>query len=73
MSIPKGIAANFDVLLAAAKDGALGLLECQDAVTGEPRYVICAVNHTPDGGARFVPFGHMHADGNPYEAYLPPE
>lgn len=72
MSIPKGVVANFNVLLAAAKDGALGLLECRDAVTGEPRYVICAVNRT-DAGAAFVPFGHMHADGNPYEAYLFPE
>lgn len=72
MSIPEGVVANFNVLLAAAKDGALGLLECRDAVTGEPRYVICAANYT-DTGVALVPFGHMHADGNPYEAYLPPE
>ena len=45
-------------------------MECTDAATGEPRYVICAVGR--DGGDyMFTPFGHL-ADGNPYDAYLPP-
>jgi hypothetical protein len=39
-------------------------------MTGEPRYVICAVGRE-DGGFVFTPFGHL-ADGNPYDAYLPP-
>lgn len=35
------------------------------------RYVICAVGRE---GADYVftPFGHL-ADGNPYDAYLPPD
>jgi hypothetical protein len=57
-------------LLRAAEDNNLALLECADAVTGETRYVIAAVGRD---GADFVftPFGHL-ADGNPFDAYLPP-
>jgi hypothetical protein len=33
--------------------------------------VLCAVGHT-DGEYVFTPFGHL-ADGNPYDAYLPPD
>lgn len=70
MAIPDGHRANFDTLLRAAREGDLALLECTDAHTVEPRYVICAVGQ--EGGEHlFVPFGHLH-DGDPYEAYLPP-
>ena len=56
--------------LRAAAEGNLALMECNDAVTDEPRYVICAVGR--DGADfLFTPFGHL-ADGNPYDAYLPP-
>jgi Family of unknown function (DUF6117) len=70
VSIPDHAHANFETLLRAAADGNLALMECADAVTGEPRYVICAVGRD---GADFVftPFGHL-ADGNPFDAYLPP-
>ena len=45
-------------------------MECLDAATREPRYVLCAVGRN---GADYVftPFGHL-ASGNPFEAYLPP-
>ncbi|MDU6672714.1 MAG: DUF6117 family protein, partial [Bradyrhizobium sp.] len=43
MSIPDYISANFQSLLRAAADGNLALIECTDAVTAEPRYVICGV------------------------------
>lgn len=43
MSIPDHARANFTTLLRAAADGNLALMECADAATGEPRYVICAV------------------------------
>ena len=70
MSIPHHARANFQTLLRAAADGNLALMECNDAVTGEPRYVICAVRR--DGtDFVFAPFGHL-ADGNPYDTYLPP-
>ena len=70
MSIPDHAHANFQTLLRAAENGDLALMECADALTGETRYVICA------GGREgsdflFTPFGHL-ADGNPYEAYVPP-
>lgn len=71
MSIPHHARANFNTLLRAAEDGSLALMECTDTVTGEPRYVICAVGRD-DGDYVFTPFGHL-ADGNPYDAYCPPE
>lgn len=71
MSIPDHARANFQMLLRAAADGNLALLECTDAATGAPRYVVCAVGR--DSEEFFVtPFGHL-AEGNPYHAYVPPE
>ena len=71
MAIPDFARANFETLLRAAADGNLALLECTDAATGEPRYVITAV--APDGDEyQLTPFGHL-ATGNPFEDYVPPE
>jgi Family of unknown function (DUF6117) len=70
MSIPDHFSTNFDTLLRAASNGNLALMECIDAITGEPRYVICAVGREGTDYL-FTPFGHL-ADGNPYDAYLPP-
>lgn len=70
MAIPEAYIRNFRTMLRAAEQGDLSMLECTDAITGEPRYVLCAVSLQ---GSDYVmtPFGHLH-DGNPYEAYLPP-
>jgi hypothetical protein len=69
MSIPDHARANFATLLRAAADDNLALMECADAVTGEARYVICAVGC--DGtDFVFTAFGHL-ADGNPFDAYVP--
>ena len=70
MAIPDAHARNFETLLQAARNGDLALMECTDAMTGVPRYVICAVGRV-DGDYVMTPFGHLH-DGNPYDAYLPP-
>ncbi|WP_244598690.1 DUF6117 family protein [Rhizobium tubonense] len=71
MTIPNHAKANFHTLLRAAADGNLALMECLDSRTSEPRYVLCAVGY--DGTDRvFTPFGHL-SDGNPYDAYLPPD
>ena len=70
VSIPDYISKNFDTLLRAASNGNIALMECTDAITGEPRYVICAVGREGTDYV-FTPFGHL-ADGNPYDAYLPP-
>jgi len=71
MTIPDHARTNFHTLLRAAGDGNLALMECADALTGDTRYVICAVGC--DGNDHiFTPFGHL-ADGNPYDAYLPPD
>jgi hypothetical protein len=70
MSIPDHARTNFDTLLRAASNGHLALMECTDAITGEPRYVICAVGREGTDYL-FTPFGHL-AEGNPYDAYLPP-
>jgi len=69
--IPDHIRANFQTLMRAAENGDLALMECADAESGEPRYVICAVGRN-GGEYLFTPFGHL-AEGNPYEAYHPPE
>jgi Family of unknown function (DUF6117) len=70
MSIPDYARANFETLLRAAADGNLALMECEDAATGEPRYVICAVGYSEEQFL-FTPFGHLTA-GNPFDAYIPP-
>ncbi len=71
MPIPDHARTNFDTQLRAASDGSLALIECLDAATREPRYVLCAIGRS-DGEYLFTPFGHL-ADGNPYNAYLPPD
>lgn len=71
MSIPDYARENFNTLLRAAKENSLALMECNDAVTGEPRYVICAVSHEVHDEFLFTPFGHL-CEGNPFEAYTPP-
>jgi len=72
MAIPDHARTNFNTLLRAASNGNLALMECLDAVTGERRYVLCAVGRAEDGDFVMTPFGHL-ADGNPYDAYLPPD
>lgn len=70
MAIPDAYVRNFRTLLRAAEQGDLALMECADAQTGEPRYVLCAVGR--EGSAYLMtPFGHLH-DGNPFDAYVPP-
>lgn len=71
MAIPDHARTNFDTLRRAASDGNLALMECLDASTREPRYVLCAVGRN-GGDYVFTPFGHL-ADGDPYGAYLPPD
>jgi len=63
MAIPEHARTNFDTLLRAASDGNRALIECLDASTREPRYVLCAVGRN-GGEYVFTPFGHL-ADGNP--------
>jgi hypothetical protein len=70
MAIPDAYVQNFQTLLRAAEQGDLALLECRDAQTGEPRYVLCAVDRD-ESEYLLTPFGHLH-DGNPFDAYLPP-
>jgi hypothetical protein len=74
MAIPDYARKNFQTLLRAAEVGHLSLMECTDAASGVPRYVICAVGWQEDehgGEYLMTPFGHL-ADGNPYELYVPP-
>jgi hypothetical protein len=40
MAIPEAFVRNFRTLLSAAESGDLAVMECADALTGEPRYVI---------------------------------
>ena len=70
MSIPDHARTNFQTLLRAAAGGHLALMECSDAVSHAPSYVICAVGRDK-GDYVFTPFGHL-SEGNPFEAYVPP-
>jgi hypothetical protein len=73
VSIPDYCRTNFHTMLRAAADGQLALMQCTDAVTGEPVMVVCMVNATDDesGDVEMVPVAHMFA-GNPYDGLLPP-
>ena len=71
MAIPDYAQINFQALVRAAQGGNLALMECLDARMEEVRFVLCAVRRD-SGDYVFTPFGHL-ADGNPYEAYLPPD
>jgi uncharacterized protein DUF6117 len=71
MTIPDYARTNFNTLLSAATCGNLALVECADAATGEPRYVLCTIGRDGDDHL-MTPFGHL-ALGNPYAAYVPPQ
>lgn len=62
---------RFELLVECAKIGHLTLLKCEDAKTGEPRWVICAAERDGEGGANFFPFGHISED--PFSEYTLPE
>lgn len=68
--IGEGYKANFESLQRAFQQEDAALVECTDAETGKPAYVICAVNYI-DGEYELVPFARMF-DGNPYEGLIPP-
>ena len=70
MSIPEHARENFETLVRAAKRDDLALMECVDAATGQPRWVICAVGRSGEDFV-FTPFAHL-AEGNPFVAYRPP-
>jgi len=72
MAIPDHHRRNFQTLRQAAENGDLALMECTEKGTGALRYVICAVARDEGGEYFFTPFGHLH-EGDPYDAYLPPE
>jgi hypothetical protein len=59
MAIPDNARTNFNTLARAAGDGNLALMECLDAVTREPRYVLCAVGRADNGDYVMTPFGHL--------------
>ena len=70
MAIGKGDKLNFEMMLEAAKQGDLALLECIDSSSGEVRSVVCAVNRSGET-FEFVPLAKLFA-GDPYEEVMPP-
>ncbi|MEQ8285730.1 MULTISPECIES: DUF6117 family protein [Rhodospirillales] len=70
--IPDYVSANFQTLLRAAENGDLALMECTDIHSEAPRYIIAAVQRGDKKDCDSTPFGHL-AEGNPFEAYRPPE
>ena len=71
MAIPEGHKTNLSTILQAARDGNLGLIECQDAETGEPVVVLAAFSRQDDGEVVVTPMARLF-DGNPYEQLLIP-
>ena len=63
----------FAQLMLAAKNDDVALMSCLDAVTKEPCTVLCIASQADDGGIVFIPLGHFVPDGNPFDAYIPPE
>ena len=61
----------FEQLKLAAKNGDVALMSCLDAVTKEPRTVLCIVSQVADEYADFIPLGHFVPEGNPFDAYIP--
>jgi len=70
MAIPASYRTNFATLVRACKADDLALVECKDAATGEPRYVVCAIA-LQDGEYEMTPFGHL-CRGDPYDDYIDP-
>jgi hypothetical protein len=68
--IPQSHKDNFNTLNRAFTDGAACLLECHDRATGNPVYVICAVNRHGEE-LELVPFARLF-DDNPYEMLSAP-
>lgn len=68
--IPKPYRDNFSTLSRAFRDGAACLLECRERTTGNPAYVICAVNHCGQA-FNLIPFAQLF-DDNPYALLVPP-
>ncbi len=70
MALLPGHRISFNILLEAARNGDLALVESKDAKTGEYRAMICAISF--DGREYFItPFGHL-CNGDPYEEYIDP-
>ena len=63
----------FEQLKLAAKNDDMALISCLDAVTKEPRTVLCIAAPAPNGYIEIIPLGHLVPEGNPYDAYIPPE
>jgi hypothetical protein len=73
MAIAKGYKANFETLLKAMSNGDALLMECKDAKTGKPVFVVCACYHDAKTEEIVtVPLAKLF-DGNPYEELTPPE
>ena len=63
----------FEQMKLATKNGDIALMSCLDAKTKEPRSVICIASRADDGGIEMIPLGHFVPEGDPFDAYLPPE
>lgn len=70
MAIPKGHKTNYETLLKAAQSNDLALMECTDTKTGDPVYVLCAVNRL-NKEFEFVPLARLF-NSDPYEEVNPP-
>lgn len=71
MAIPGIYNQLWTILTKACDEGDLALVQCRDAHTGEPRYVVCAIDVKGDGNADIYPLGHLVPNG--CEVYVDPD
>ena len=63
----------FEQLKLAANNDDVALMSCLDVVTKVPRTVLCIASQDSDKYVEFIPLGHFVPEGNPFDAYIPPE
>ena len=71
-AIATGYQQNYDVILRAARNGDLVLVDCQLKESGDPVVVLCALSRREDDTIDIVPLATMF-DDNPYEILNPPD
>jgi len=71
MAIEKGYITNLQTIEKAAKNNAMGLVECTEKEGGKRVVVLCAFHRDDEAMIVVTPLARMF-DDNPYETLCPP-
>lgn len=69
--ISLGYKHNYDMLVAAVRNHDTALIECTDAVTGQPVMTVCIITQQ-DGMIVTLPVAKLF-DGDPFKELTPPK